>query len=100
MGLFATIVFESPLPQLDRQFDYKVPDTLAQRIRAGQRVQVPFGRNSTLKEGLVASLSDTTDFDGNLAEIESIVWDHSVLPETHLALLQAIAPPCSRGRAP
>jgi primosomal protein N' (replication factor Y) len=91
MGLFAKIVFESPLPQLDRQFDYKVPDTLAQRIGAGQRVQVPFGRNSTLKEGLVASLSDTTDFDGNLAEIESIVWDHPVLPETHLALLQAIA---------
>lgn len=42
----------------DRLFDYAVPDALAQRLRVGQRVRVPFG--SRTAEAYVVELADET----------------------------------------
>ena len=37
----ARVLIDSPLPQLDRLFDYEVPEALAAQAMPGVRVKVP-----------------------------------------------------------
>ncbi|HET8926481.1 MAG TPA: hypothetical protein VFN24_01470, partial [Microbacterium sp.] len=37
----ARVLIDSPLPQLDRLFDYRVPEALIEQARPGVRVRVP-----------------------------------------------------------
>ena len=37
----ARILIDSPLPQLDRLFDYAIPEQLAADVQPGVRVRVP-----------------------------------------------------------
>lgn len=46
---------------LDRVFDYEIPAELAQEIRAGSRVTVPFGHGT--RDGFVLELAETSPFD-------------------------------------
>ena len=54
----AKVAIESPLPQLDRLFDYEVPAELASVCTAGVRVLVPFGKSTKPYEGFVVSVSE------------------------------------------
>ena len=47
----------------DRLFDYAVPETLAPRIRIGQRVSVPFGGRTV--DAYVVEIEPQTDTDGH-----------------------------------
>nr|WP_084726131.1 primosomal protein N' [Sporobacter termitidis] len=42
---------------IDRPYDYRVPDALADKIAPGVRVLVPFGRGNRKNEGLVLSVT-------------------------------------------
>lgn len=44
--MFARVVVDSPLPHLDRLFDYTIPATLS-HLEVGTRVRVPFGGRLT-----------------------------------------------------
>ena len=50
-------------PDLDRYFEYAVPDALMPVIREGSSVLVPFGRGSALRKGYVMALTDTCEYD-------------------------------------
>lgn len=39
----ARVLLDSPVPHLDREFDYLIPVTLDERARPGSRVAVRFG---------------------------------------------------------
>ena len=41
MPLVARVLIDSPLPQLDRLFDYAIPPALQPDARPGVRVKVP-----------------------------------------------------------
>ena len=49
--------------RLDRPYDYLVPDSLAERVRPGVRVEVPFGRANRATEGIVLALAPESDFE-------------------------------------
>ena len=51
MARFASIVAKSPLIQLDRKFDYVVPEDLEDQLALGQLVSFPFGRTKKPQEG-------------------------------------------------
>lgn len=53
--MIARVVVDSPLPHLDRPFDYAVPDALA-GLKAGTRVRVPFA--GRLTSALVVEVTD------------------------------------------
>ncbi len=53
MPLVAKVRFSSPLPQLDKEFDYLVPIELSSTIHFGQLVEVPFGPGGKAKTGIV-----------------------------------------------
>ena len=85
--MFARVALESPLPQLDRLFDYEIPAEL--EVNLGCRVTVPFG-NST-KDGFVVEFAETTDWVGKVAKITEVVSPLSVLTKPTYELVRAVA---------
>ena len=91
VALVAHIILDSPLPQLDHPFDYSVPERLHAEVRVGQKVLVPLRAGQRRTEGWIIGLSDTTDFAGNLAEIDSIVSPVVALTPELYALARTVA---------
>lgn len=89
--LFARVVIDSNLPQLDREFEYAVPQGLVSTIRVGSEVEVPFGRNKAKQTGYVVGLSDSKEFDGQLNEITSVQSRWPMLPANTYVLLRLLA---------
>jgi primosomal protein N' (replication factor Y) len=87
----AKVAIESPLPQLDRLFDYEIPQELAERCVAGVRVLVPFGKSLKPYDGYVISVTDSADVTGELSRIQEVISDVPVLPAQVYELLRAIA---------
>jgi len=87
--VFARVVFQSPLPALNREFEYRVGSEIRNVVAVGQRVRVPFAGQA--KEGFIVGLSDTASFVGKLSELGEIVSSVSVLTEHIYLLLKAIA---------
>jgi primosomal protein N' len=87
----ARVAIDSPLPNLDRLFDYVIPPELAQIANVGSRVRVPFGRSKKMLDGFVVEIIKESEFAGKLASIAEIVSTVPVLPQTSYAFLRAIA---------
>lgn len=87
----ARIAIDSPLPNLDRLFDYTIPTEFVDSIAVGCRVKVPFGRSKALKDGFVFEIADASEFDGKLAAIREVVSSVPVLPTESYKLLKAVA---------
>ena len=62
--MFAKVIVDVPVIQVNRPFDYHVPENLQESIEVGMRVAVPFGGRSI--SGFVLALSDEVDFDGEV----------------------------------
>src|SRR5213594_794603 len=73
---------------IQREFDYSVPETLADRIDIGSRVRVPFRDKSAL--ATVVALPEQTDAKG-IRPIEAIIGEAPVLSEQLLELGRWIA---------
>lgn len=63
MGIVRTakVAVENTAYAFDTLFSYKIPDTAADRLSAGMRVVVPFGRGNRKRVGLVFALEDAED---------------------------------------
>lgn len=89
--LVAHVVLDSPLPQLDHPFDYRVPDRLRESIKVGQRVVVPLRSGRRMCDAWVIELSTSSSFSGNLAAVDSIVSEVALLPPELYALARSVA---------
>jgi len=88
-----------PVP-LRRQFTYRVPASLADRVAVGVRVRVPLGRRSVL--GTVVSWPGAAPGDGiDVREIDDVPPEAPALPQDLLALTRFVADYylCSWGEA-
>lgn len=84
----ARVCIDSPLPHLDRPFDYSIPAKLADTVQIGSRARVRFaGRliNAVVIEIVVAS-----DFSGKLAPLNSVAGAPSYTNDS-IELARAIA---------
>ncbi|MEY3909222.1 MAG: hypothetical protein RLZZ90_1129 [Actinomycetota bacterium] len=88
---FARVAIDSPLPQLDRLFEYRIPSNLLQEVKPGIRIRVPFGRGKSLLDAFVIELVETPDFDGKLAEVAEVVSPAQVLSQTIYQLARNVA---------
>src|SRR5689334_4223321 len=68
---------------IQRELDYSVPETFAERIGVGSRVRVPFRDKSAL--GTVLAMLDHSDAKG-IRPIEALVGDSPVLSQSLLEL--------------
>lgn len=89
--LIARIAIESPLPQLDRLFDYAISPVIADEIKVGQRVKVAFGRSKTKNNGFVIELVDSSEHGKELTAIDELVSEAAVLRPNIYALCRQIA---------
>ncbi len=87
----ARVLIDSPLPQLDRLFDYAVPDELADQVAPGVRVKVPLRTLGRVVEGYVVSLGDEDQSDRALSDIAEAVSLAEVMPERTYLLARRVA---------
>ena len=72
--MYAEIVIDINIKEVDRPFTYKVPDRLLSLVSVGASVRVPFGRGNSLRQGYVLSLLEKTDLPPEkVKEIDSLV---------------------------
>ncbi|GAA2182218.1 primosomal protein N' [Leucobacter tardus] len=87
----ARILLDSALPQLDHLFDYAVPDELADDLRVGQRVRVPFRSQTRKSFGYVIEFAERSDFGGELSAVSEIVSPVPQLTSEVWRLARAVA---------
>jgi primosomal protein N' (replication factor Y) len=87
----ARVWVDSPLPQLDRLFDYRVPEGLAAQMRVGIRIRVPWRSAGRFVDAYVVDLVDSVEFTGVLSEVEAIVSTVPVLAPEVAALARKAA---------
>lgn len=89
MSRFASVLAKSPLIQLDRAFDYLIPEAMGKQIAIGQEVIFPLGRSKKTQVGYVFGLSDTSEY--ATAAIASIQDASEVLSRQLFDFLRAVA---------
>ncbi len=85
----ARVLLDSPLPHLDRLFDYLVPPDLDGAAAVGTSVAVRFGGQDM--RGWVWERGTTTTHPGRLASLRGVVSDLSLLTGATMALTEAVA---------
>ncbi len=80
---------DSRVPQLDREFDYRIPPGMT--VVPGVRVRVPMGRGSRVSSGIVTQIVDHSDYAGKLGDIEDVISDVVVVPTEMARLLDEVA---------
>ncbi|MGN7965166.1 primosomal protein N' [Microbacterium sp. 22179] len=86
----ARVLLDSPLPQLDRLFDYAVPAELGD-VAPGVRVKVPLRTAGRVIDGYVVEVGTEDDADRPLSEVDTVVSPVQVLPERLHRLARAVA---------
>ncbi|WP_028647719.1 primosomal protein N' [Nocardiopsis sp. CNT312] len=85
----ARVAVDTPLPHLDRCFDYRVPADMDESAVPGCRVKVRF--NNRKLSGFLVERTETSDFPGRLAYLDSVVSPEPVLTPEVLGLARAVA---------
>ncbi|MDA0565381.1 primosomal protein N' [Streptomonospora sp. S1-112] len=85
----ARVVVDTPLPHLDRLFDYQVPESMDDAAVPGCRVRVPF--HGQLLSGFLLERCATSEFPGRLAYLHQVVSPEPVLTPEIAALARAVA---------
>src|SRR5690606_17685870 len=76
----ARVLIDSPLPQLDRLFDYALPDEFGD-IEPGVRVKAPLRTAGRVVDGYIVEIDVEPDASRTLSEIESVVSPVVVMPD-------------------
>jgi primosomal protein N' (replication factor Y) len=87
----ARVLIDSPLPQLDRLFDYGIPESLRERAVAGVRVRVPLRSAGRVADGFIVEIAPPGDYSGVLSELEEVVSDVPVLTPEVWALARKVS---------
>lgn len=86
----ARVLIDSPLPQLDRLFDYALPEGLGP-VEPGVRVKAPLRTAGRVIDGYVVEIGEEPDASRTLSEIESVVSPTVVLPDRLYRLARRVA---------
>lgn len=94
---YARVVVDSRLPQLDRLFEYRVPPGL-EGVAPGVRVRVPL-RGDRQATGYVVELADARAWEGEVADVDTVLSPVPVLQPEVWALARAVADRAAGGAA-
>ena len=84
---YANIIIDISHENVDRTFQYRIPEHLSGSVHAGQQVYIPFGQGNRQRKGYVVGLTDQAEIDGNrIKEVAGIVQG-SVTAESQLIWL-------------
>lgn len=60
--MIAEVILNSNSKQLNRVFDYQIPEDIASKVKIGSRVLVPFANRKELEEGFVVNIKETSSY--------------------------------------
>ena len=63
MEQYADVIIDLSVKNVDRIFQYRIPDHLRDLVKPGVQVNIPFGKGNTERKGIVVGLSKETDYD-------------------------------------
>ncbi len=84
--MIAKVVVDKIVYNLDKEYDYKIPDDDKEKILVGCRVTVPFGINNSARLGFVTSVTENSEAK-NLKSIYSVIDDLPILNAEALKLV-------------
>ncbi|MGN7859376.1 primosomal protein N' [Microbacterium sp. 22303] len=87
----ARVLLDSPVPQLDRLFDYAIPAELIDDALPGVRVRVPLRSAGRVIDGYLVEVATEDDDARTLAEVDAVVSRAQVLPEPLCTLARRVA---------
>ncbi len=92
-GRIARVLLDSPLPQLDRLFDYRIPPQWAEQAVPGVRVLVPLRSAGRQAKGYIVEVAPegADAYDGVLSELDEVVSPVPVLDREVWALIRRAA---------
>ncbi len=93
-GNFAGVIINRLALNIDKIFDYCIPDDLVDKVTVGSHVFVPFGRGKKLIDGYVLCVKSETDFSGEVKEIASLVTPEPLFDEEMLEIAAHIKETC------
>ena len=84
---YASIIIDISHENVDRTFQYRIPEELQGKIQVGQQVRIPFGQGNRQRRGYVVDLTDQAQIDVHkLKDVAGIVQG-SVAAESQLIWL-------------
>jgi len=83
--MIVKVVLNNKEQNIDRTFDYEVPEGLEDKMQIGMRVLVPFGFRNKRVEGIVVGMPKFSDFDA-LKAVSKILGTEPVCPPETLKL--------------
>ena len=87
----ARVLVDSPLPQLDRLFDYVIPAEFAESAVPGVRVKVPLRSAGRVADGFLIEVVESGEYTGVLSELDSVVSPIRILAPEVWALARKAA---------
>jgi len=84
-------LLDSPLPQLDRLFDYSVPEELRDEVRPGVRLRVPLRSAGRMIDAFAVEVAEEDDAARTLSDVETVVSSAEVLPPCLYDLARRVA---------
>ena len=87
----ARVVLDSPLPQLDRLLDYRIPPSLLEQVVEGSLVHVPLRSGGRQTLAYVIDITNASDYAGRLSDVSDVVSSVAVLPRRLYDLARAVA---------
>ena len=69
--MFADVIVDIQHEKLDKIFQYRIPDSMEDRLEPGMEVLVPFGKGNRQIKGYVTGISETCDYD--LSKVKEII---------------------------
>lgn len=87
----ARVLLDSPLPQLDRLFDYAIPPEWEKDARPGVRVRVPLRTAGRVVDGYLVERGEPEAGGRPLSDLDAVVSPVSVLPPGLYGLARRVA---------
>ncbi len=85
------MLIDSPLPQLDRPFDYAVPAELRDDVAPGIRVRVPLRSAGRMLDAYVIEMGEADPVDRPLSDVDAVISPVPVLPRRLYDLARRVA---------
>lgn len=87
--MYANIIVDISHEQLDKTFQYRIPEELEEVLQVGMQVNVPFGKGNRMLTGYIIEITEVPEFD--VTKIKSVVGvvDGKVKAEGRLIQLAA-----------